>query len=302
VTVKAKKLIVLVMLSLAMPVCGLTFRIDNDTNIVGQVQYVAARAGEDLISIGQQFDIGAYEMVQANPGIPPFALKPGAKVLIPAKFILPQVKREGIVINLAEMRLYFYHPDGKFVSTYPAGIGKMGWNTPVGMTKITAKAKHPTWYPTRSIRKSYESVGRHLPASVPPGANNPLGDYALGLAWTSMLIHGTNNPNGVGVRSSNGCIRMLPADIEHLFYQVSVGTKVKIINMPYKTARHKGDMYIEVHEPLVDKYYSEMASDDELLRHALENAASKHSVWQAAKAATTKRVFGIPFRLPSNIN
>src|SRR5690606_9951022 len=136
----------------------------------------------------------------------------------PSAFILPPGPREGIVLNLAELRLYYYHPGGKKVSTFPVGIGRSGWLTPVGETVIARKKEGPTWIPPKSIREYMKKKGVHLPEKVYPGPENPLGDFALYLGWQNYLMHGTNQPNTVGIRSSSGCIRMYPEDIKRLFY------------------------------------------------------------------------------------
>ncbi len=151
--------------------------------------------------------------------------------MIPTAFILPSAPRKGLVINLAELRMYYYPPDGKTVVTYPLGIGKEGWGTPLGVTRITEKTKNPTWVPPKSILEHRKKEGVYLPAKVPPGVDNPLGGYRMRLAIPTgaYLIHGTNNPAGVGRRSSSGCINMLPEDIETLYEKVPSGTPVHII-------------------------------------------------------------------------
>lgn len=252
------------------PSYALTFAIDN-TNIIGSMQYAYARGDESLSEIGRKFDLGVYEMIEANPTLNPWAPGNKTKVIVPTRFILPPGPKKGMVINLAEMRIYLYHKDGKYVSTYPIGIGKKGWLTPLGKTKITQKTKNPSWRPPKSIKLDHLSRGNVLPDVVPPGPDNPLGNYALRLSMPGYLIHGTNRPGGIGVRSSSGCIRLYPEDIQALFYQVKVGTKVRIIHEPYKFGMYKNQIYLEAHEPLSDPYYQQ-EDDVTTLAKSFENS------------------------------
>ncbi len=233
-----------------------TFTITPETEAVGQILEVTTENYDSLAEIGRRYGVGAKEMMQANPTLDPWAPKPGSTVIVPAEFLLPKGSRQGIVINLAEMRLYFYHPDGKHISTYPVGIGQEGWSTPVTETTIVKKRKNPAWYVPDSIWEQHAKRGEYLPHVVPPGPKNPLGNYALNLALGGYLIHGTiPNKAGVGLRSSHGCIRMLPNDIEELFNKVEVGTKVRIIHDPIKLGRHSDKLLLEAHKPLTEAIY-----------------------------------------------
>ena len=245
------------LLSLIAPMSAIafTFPLSQHSDIVGKMQTTIVQKNESLGEIGRRFDLGVYEMIEANQAIDPWLPKAGTEIIIPAKFILPAGPRKGIVINLAEMRLYYFHPSGKYVTTHPIGIGRKGWSTPLGETKITQKKANPSWRPPASIRQHYLRKGKVLPLVVPAGPNNPLGTHALRLAMPSYLIHGTNRPGGIGVRSSSGCIRMFPEDIKSLFNIVPVGTKVRIVHYPYKIGRHHGNIYIEAHKPLSEPQY-----------------------------------------------
>lgn len=286
------------MLWVCAPAGSLTFNISPRGDIVGKVQTVYVRKGENLADIGRRFDIGVYEMLEANPHIDPWEPETGSAVMIPTRFILPPGPKQGLVLNLAEMRMYFYHEKSSKVSTFPIGIGRVGWLTPLGSTKIVSKAQNPTWFPPRSIRENYERLGKYLPTRVPPGPNNPLGNFAMRLGWKSLLIHGTNQPGGVGVRSSNGCIRMLPEDIQYLFHQLPVGTQVSVINQPYKVATFDGDLYLEAHDPLTDEYYLEKASEEDNLVNIIEGAAYHHAhiAWEDAEVAA-RQSLGYPVRI-----
>ncbi len=234
------------------PVLGLalTFSLPMEGDMVGRIQTTQAEPGDDFVSIGERFDVGYYELMEANPEVNPHAPKIWGNITVPTRFILPPAQRSGIVVNLAELRLYYFH-DGK-VLTFPVGVGREGWGTPVCLTKIVAKTKLPTWNVPESIRTARAQEGVHLPKSVPPGPENPLGDYAMRLSVSggTYLMHGTNDVTGVGRRSSSGCIRMFPEDIEELFALVSVGTPVNIINEAFKVGWDGTRLYLESHVPL----------------------------------------------------
>jgi len=234
---------------------ALTFSYSRGQDVVGHIQTTYVESGESLGDIGRRQDMGVYEMMEANPHLDPWVPQAGAEVIVPAQFILPPGPREGIVLNLAEMRLYYYHPGEALVSTFPVGIGKKGWSTPLGQSVILGKTKDPSWTPPPSIRKEHADRGDILPAVVPAGPNNPLGQYAFRLGFPGFLLHGTNRPGGVGVRSSHGCVRMLPEDIKSLYYMVPVGTKIRIIHAPFKLGWKNGSLYLEAHQPLSEPKY-----------------------------------------------
>ncbi len=230
-----------------------TFTITPETESIGQVLEVITENYDSLAEIGRRYGVGAKEMIQANPTLDPWAPTPGSIVTVPAQFLLPKGSKQGIVINLAEMRLYFYEPDGKHISTYPVGIGQEGWDTPLMETTIVKKREKPTWYVPDSIWEQHAKRGDPIPHIVPPGPDNPLGDYALNLGLANGRIHGTiPNKAGVGLRSSHGCIRLLPKDIETLFKKVAVGTKVRIIHAPIKISKHGDTLVLEAHKPLTE--------------------------------------------------
>ena len=201
------------------------------------------------------------------------------------------------------MRLYFFHPNKSLVSTYPIGLGKKGWSTPLGKTKVTGKKKNPTWYPPASIRKEHIAKGDPLPAVVNAGPENPLGNYALYLASNGLsqkgtfLVHGSNRPGGIGVRSSHGCIRLFPEDIEKLFYSVPIGTNVLIIHEPYKAGWHNNHLYLEAHQPLTEPQYQGSASATRLT-HVIESATKDNQGvnWTSARMAA-KSANGYPMRI-----
>ncbi|RUQ82069.1 L,D-transpeptidase family protein [Legionella septentrionalis] len=225
---------------------ALTFIVHDNENAVGEIKYVRAQAGETLEEIGLQHDIGYHEIVRVNPRLLPHApLQANTRIMIPSRFVLPKISRPALVINLAEFRLYFFPAQDNVVLTYPVGIGRKGWNTPTGLTKIIAKERAPAWRPSSKLRAENAKNGVLLPETFPPGSANPLGMHVLRLGWPSYLIHGSNNPYAIGKRSTAGCIRLLAEDMEYLFSKVPVGTPVKIVNIPRHKAgfQHKPDAW-----------------------------------------------------------
>lgn len=225
----------------------------NGSRIIGQNQTYTVQAGDkNLQAIARRFDTAAMLILEANDTIAPVP-KPGTVVTIPSQMLLPDTPREGIVVNLAELRLYYFPPGKNSVQVYPIGIGLQGLETPVSVTRVSQKIPNPTWTPTVGIRARSLANGIELPPVIPAGPNNPLGRFALrlGIGHGEYLIHGTNAQDSVGLRVSSGCIRMNAPDIAALFAQVSAGTRVAIINEPVKYAvEPDGRHYIEVHRPL----------------------------------------------------
>lgn len=219
-------------------------------DIVGQVQVVTAKYEDTFADLGEANDLGYLEMVAANPGVDPWLPGEGTEIILPTRFILPPGPREGIVINLAEYRLYYFPEGQSVVHTFPLGIGREGWGSPIGQTRVTAKTPNPAWYPPQSIREEHAAEGDPLPRVVPPGPDNPLGPYKMSLALPGYLIHGSNKNFGIGTRVSHGCFRMLNHNILALADMVPVGTKVRIIDEPYKFGVSGGRVYLEAHAPL----------------------------------------------------
>ncbi len=223
-------------------------------DVIGAVSSIRARAEETLLDIARRHGLGYEDIVRANPDIDPWLPGDGTEVLLPTRFVLPSVPRRGIVLNLAEYRMYYFPEpaagSSAVVMTWPMSIGRMDWATPLGMTRVTAKAKNPSWYPPESVRAEHLADGDPLPRVVPPGPKNPLGNYAMRLDIPGYLIHGTNRPAGVGMRVTHGCIRMFPEDIEYLFGQVSINTPVRIINEPVKIGWDDDELVLEVHRTL----------------------------------------------------
>lgn len=225
---------------LAMP--GLVFA-GYEKNYVGDMGEYRAVYEDTLVHLARKYDLGFIELRAANPSLDPWIPGEGAKVVLPTRHLLPDAPREGIVINLPEMRLYAYVNGDNAPTTFPIGIGREGLATPTGETSIIRKKDGPTWRPTERMRKEHPE----LPKSVPPGPDNPLGTHALYLGWDQYAIHGTARPYGVGRRVSSGCIRLYPENIKKLFAMIPVGTKVNVVNQPIKVAWIGDDLYLEAH-------------------------------------------------------
>ena len=225
-------------------------------DVVGQLQVTMVQGEDTLSDIARRFNLGYEEVVRANPGIDPWLPGVGREIVLPTQFVLPDAPREGLVINLAQLRVYYYpkSKDGepRQVITHPIGIGKVGWQTPEGTTKVTSKKKNPTWTPPASVRKEHKLAGDPLPKVVPPGPDNPLGTHMMTLGWPSYLIHGTNKPYGVGMRSSHGCMRFYPEDIADLYDEIPVGTKVTVVNQPFVFGWHNDSLYVQAFPVLED--------------------------------------------------
>lgn len=204
-----------------------------------------------LEAFAARYGQGLSNMLEANPGVDVYLPARGTTLTIPQQLILPDTPREGIVINVAEMRLYYYPPDGSSVEVLPIGIGQAGRETPRNwVTKVERKQEGPTWVPTANTRREYAKEGKTLPAMVPAGPENPMGLYAIYIGRL-YAIHGTNANFGIGLRVSQGCIRLRNDDIKYLFDTVPVGTRVQIIDRPVKyTTEPDGSRWLEVHEPL----------------------------------------------------
>ncbi|HWK75958.1 MAG TPA: L,D-transpeptidase family protein [Povalibacter sp.] len=265
------------------PVATHQFELDEGDDVVGVLQVTRVQGEDTFSDIARRFNLGYEEMVRANPGIDPWVPGVGREIVLPTQYVLPDAPREGLVINLAQLRVFYFpkvkEGEPRTVITHPIGIGKIGWSTPLGTTKITSKVKDPTWHPPASVRKEHREAGDPLPARVPPGPDNPLGNRMMRLGWPSYLVHGTNKPYGVGMRSSHGCMRFYPEDILQLYDDIPVGTKVTVVDQPFVFGWHRGALYVQSFP---------IQEDDEREHpkgaHALLNAAISDEMWQTVKA------------------
>ncbi len=239
-----------------LPVANQRFELAPNQDVVGTVQVVKAGKDDTLSDIARRFNVGYEEITRANPKIDPWLPGEGTAVVVPSQFILPDAPRTGLVINIAAMRIFYYPAPKKgerpVVFTHPIGIGKVGWRTPEGVTKIVRRQKDPTWRVPVSVRKEHHENGEELEPVIGPGPDNPLGKYAFYLQWPSYLIHGTNKPAGVGLRSSHGCIRLYPEDIEQFFNAVPIGTQLRVVNQPFLFGWRDGQLYMQPYDVLED--------------------------------------------------
>lgn len=238
------------------PVATQYFEIASNDDVVGVVQIVTTSKEDTLTDIARRFNVGYEEILRANPKVDPWLPGADRPVVVPTQFVIPNAPRTGVVINTAAMRLFYFPPhkpgEPQVVITHPIGIGKMGWATPQGVTKIVRRQADPTWRVPASVIKEHRENGEELEKVIGPGPDNPLGKFAFYLQWPSYLIHGTNKPAGVGLRSSHGCIRLYPEDIAQLYDMVPIGTQVRVVNQPFVFGWHEGQLYMQPYDVLED--------------------------------------------------
>jgi L,D-transpeptidase ErfK/SrfK len=256
-----------------LPVANERFELESGQDMVGVVQVVRAAKDDTLTDIARRFNVGYEEILRANPKVDPWLPGEGREIVVPTQFILPDAPRSGLVINIAAMRIFYYPPvkrgERAIVITHPIGIGKVGWRTPEGVTKIVRRQKDPTWRVPESVRKEHHENGEDLDPVIGPGPDNPLGKYAFYLQWPSYLIHGTNKPAGVGLRSSHGCIRLYPEDIEQLYDVVPIGTQVRVVNQPFVFGWRDGQLYMQPFDVLEDDTRDWVRAQRKLLSSSL---------------------------------
>jgi L,D-transpeptidase ErfK/SrfK len=274
-----------------------------DVDVIGQVQFTRASREDTLVDIARKYDYGQNEIVLANPKVDRWLPEDGALVTLPNRYILPNAERTGLVLNLPEMRLYYYpkpvRGQPRIIITHPVSVGRMDWVTPLGKTQVLAKDKDPAWYPPPSLKEEHAREGDILPDVVPPGPDNPLGRYAMRLGFSGYLIHGTNKPFGVGMRVTHGCIRLYPEDIETLFNEVPVGTPVQLVNEPIKVGWLAGALFIEVHPPMDEdqgKYQDIINAAFDSIADAIAGAGNEQHVALSGSAikAAVEEQSGIP--------
>jgi len=273
-----------------------------DGNIIGSISTYVTEHDDTLLDVARKFDLGFVELVAANPGVDPWLPGEGTTLLLPTEHILPDAPHNGLVVNLTEMRLYYYRHPGEAPETHPVGIGSEGMNTPVASTTIVRKQANPTWYVPASIRAEKPE----LPAVMPPGPDNPMGMFALYLGFTSgnFRIHGTNQPFAVGRRVTHGCMRLYPEDIEDLFHKVNPGTPVTFVDQPVKVTWDGGELYMEVHpsKAQADQLEEEHKLTEEMADGVVEfatkaagDAASRLDIPTIIRAGLERR--GYPIRI-----
>ncbi|WP_347986291.1 L,D-transpeptidase family protein [Methylomonas sp. AM2-LC] len=272
------------------------FTLQPNQNLVGSLASVQARDNDTLSDIARHYGLGFNDIAYANAGMDPWTLHNTQSVILPLRFILPEAPHHGIVLNLATMRMFVYpKTTSNMLFTFPVGVGREGWNTPLGLTKIISKKVNPDWIVPESIKREHIKQGDPLPNVIHAGPDNPLGNYAMHTGFNSILIHGTNKPYGIGMQVSHGCVQLYPEDIESLFNKVEVGTPVRIVHQPYLVAWDNDMLYLEAHPPL-EKWQKQQTHLQADLKVQLKKiAAEKHTKLDWLKVADVlKRADGIP--------
>jgi len=287
-----------------LPLANERFELEAGQDVVGVVQVVRATKDDTLSDIARRFNVGYEELLRANPKVDPWLPGEGREIVVPTQFILPDAPRTGLVINIAAMRIFYYPPvkrgERAIVITHPIGIGKVGWRTPEGVTKIVRRQKDPTWRVPESVRKEHHDNGEDLDPVIGPGPENPLGKYAFYLQWPSYLIHGTNKPAGVGLRSSHGCIRLYPEDIEQFYDLVPIGTQVRVVNQPFVFGWRDAQLYMQPFDVLEDDTRDWAKAQRKLLSSSLaarlqrELQAQKERVDWSLIASLASNPRGVP--------
>jgi len=270
--------------------------------VIGELQIVYTKEENTFSDLAREYGLGYDEIVAANPDIDPWLPGDGTAVLLPTQYVLPDVSRRGLILNIASKRLFYFPEvaDGAPVQvlTYPIGIGRVGWETPLGETTVISKARDPSWYVPASVRRERAEMGNPLPAVVPPGPDNPLGHFVLKLDMPGYLIHGTNQPYGVGMRVSHGCIRLYPENIEPLYDMVGIGEAVTIINEPYLAGWRDGELYFESHSPLEDDVITPEERMQEFFDRTRKNSgAFVEQAEQDRANAVAANARGVPVRV-----
>ncbi len=270
------------------------FSFAKGDDVIGRLAVIRLEKGDTLPDIARHFSLGIDAISAANPGVDVWVPKAGERILLPLSFILPDAPRKGIVINLAAMRLFQFKGESESlaVSTYPLGVGTVERPSPIGEMFVARKVTLPTWHVPASIAEDHRKKGDPLPAKVLPGPQNPLGEYALYLSKSTYLIHGTNKPASIGLRATNGCIRLYPEDVKKLYANTSVKTPVVIVHQPTLLGQHNGVVYMEVHSPPEDLDAVEFDRIYKKLRN-IEKESGRTLDWSKVKEALAQ-ARGVP--------
>ncbi len=285
------------------PISRNFFTLDSpDQSVIGEPQIVYTKEENTFSDLAREYGLGYDEIVAANPDIDPWLPGDETAVLLPTQYVLPDVPRRGLILNIASKRLFYFPEVAEGapvqVLTYPIGIGRVGWETPLGDTTVISKARDPSWYVPASVRRERAELGNPLPAIVPPGPDNPLGHFVLKLDMPGYLIHGTNQPYGVGMRVSHGCVRLYPENIEPLYDMVGLGEPVAIINEPYFAGWRDGELYLESHSPLEDDAISPEQRMQEIFdRTRNMSGAFNEQAEQDQAIAVAGAARGVPVRV-----
>jgi len=301
--VPARFLVTIIALCCTFAVQARTISVENGAVLVGELKHLTAAYEDTFADLGEVYGLGFLEMVRANPDVDPWLPGEGTRVTLPTHHLLPSTPHEGLVVNLAEYRLYHFK-DGK-VTTYPVGIGTSNNPSPLTSTEITMRLESPAWYPPSSVRKKAEESGEHLPRMIPPGPENPLGPFALQLAEAGYLIHGTNKRFGIGQQVSHGCIRMYNDDISTLVWEVEKGTPVRIVHEPVKAGIQDGIVWLQVHgqdEELTDEEADRLWQQTKIELARLQTIHPEIELNRARIEKAVDQASGIPQRIGEQLS
>lgn len=269
-------------------------------DVIGELRYHVAEPDDTLADLAIRYDLGYTELVAANRGIDPWQPPPDTRILLPLQHVLPRAKRRGIVINIADQRLYFFPASGQ-PRSYPIGVAAENTGIVLGQTAVVRKQTNPIWFPPPSIRAERPD----LPSSVGPGPDNPLGSMALYLGWPAMVIHGTNRPYGIGRRVSHGCFRLYEFDIRELYPDVIPGLPVNVVYQPVKIGWAGHALMLEIHPDADQAADLEISGDfrpndpvelPALLQETVGPALRKRIEWDLVAEAAWRRT-GVPVRI-----
>ena len=271
---------------------------ESHNQLIGKTYSIKSTPNDTLYKTARHYEMGFYEIQRANPNINIHKKIPNnTEIIIPAFFVLPDTEQlKGTIVNLPEMRLYYFSTKSPIIITEPVAIGRPGWSTPVMQTRIVEKITNPEWVVPESIANHYAKKNEYLPNVIRPGMNNPLGHYALRLGKFSILIHGTNDPLSIGKSISSGCIRMYPEDISQLFIEIDKNTTVHIINQPYKIGWLDNRLYLEIHPPLKKDpqgIHNIQKKVYELIKNKIDNNFMEHINWDQVDTAIKEQT-GLP--------
>lgn len=267
----------------------------SSESLIGDIEYSRIHVGDSATTIAEKYNIGYNSIQNANPQLDLDKILPeGADLLVPTQHILPNQGRRGVVINLPEMRMYYYPENSREVLTYPIGIGKIGKTIPIKRAVVTRKKENPTWVPPKDIREYNLRKGIVLPRIMPPGPDNPLGNYAIYMSIPTFLMHSTIYPESIGRRASFGCIRMYESDIEDLFPAISTGTPITIINNPIKFGWQNKELYMEAHHPL-EEFHDGISALPEIIKEVANETNNEATLvdWQGVYYLSKERD-GVP--------
>lgn len=299
---KLKTLLWLLLIVFDCTAFALTFDFKEGQSVYGKLTYKVYKDRQDLYRLARDYDVAYDVLMSANPGLAEGKFKSGSVIVLPTRFALPNTEHNGIVVNLAERRIYLFRPEDHQFDVYPVSIGRAGWETPEGEYKIIEKTKEPTWFVPKTLYDDQVAKGVDMPKLIKPGPDNPLGHYAMRLSHPTYLIHGTNDPNRIGRKVTAGCINMYPEDIEALFKHTALNTPVHLVDQPLKLAYEAGKLYVEAHPSNADMDWLSFLSPNNRLERSMKRL---YQAWKTSTKESDAKILQManhPVGLPIVIN